>query len=659
MGKYYLNHLLCREYGDQFNADLYMSLAYDDMCDFSQASVRNMGLSFKRKGEITKAKKLFEEAAKMGDAISQYEFAQFLDQMDPDYIRSLEDASAGGLIYAKLNAYKFYLGVKQYEKAYEKLEQCVFEILSVGVKLDIPNLLLEVPKGYVIYLLGVNFGGTGEHQSNGSLVNKKTLPDLLYESTLKFEESLATKKDFLYLAATQGHAKSVAKLSIDESKTASSYILNYADINHAVEEWKKNKNKDQFGFLTALISSGSSSMFRKVIDSFLMGENTGFFTRLIDSTEHPHPVFLSFRQMCGESHTNYLIAEELRSCLNKLAQDGCFMAQYQMGWICKEIERDYYSAIKWYSKSSLGFLPALHALGELYQCGVKDFLHDSPCDMDQSLICYTQCAELDYAPSQQALGKISFYERNYGQAIKWFEMSINQNHIKANLWLSEIYKKGDGDIKECVLKLATRLLEREGVPEKTRMWAQEILKCRNVFQELSLQKSPSTILGNKISSEEINSSHDKKIFILTSITYDGPQAVAEAQVSSLMNLVGKNVSAPETKIDSQKHEKEVFVFNEELRSSIHVKEPSLAKASLITLTQAAFLDEKLMSQAEYCTQTGISFATLRDAAQSGTVRILDGRLPPSEEEGILDSALDWIGLSYPSQDILEDFSLFL
>jgi TPR repeat protein len=71
----------------------------------------------------------------------------------------------------------------------------------------------------------------------------------------------------------------------------------------------------------------------------------------------------------GHSYTRGTkILMDVQAEIETLAEKGIAMAQYFRGVIARA-HGDYATALKWFSKSAIHYLPAIHELGALYDVG--------------------------------------------------------------------------------------------------------------------------------------------------------------------------------------------------------------------------------------------------------------------------------------------------
>lgn len=668
----YLCYLLCKEYEDKFNAALYLKLDDNRCIDVtSVVKNRNFGFKLKKEGQLEKSKAAFGLAADEEDPISQYELARLLGKQDPRFETLLKSAGKN-LAHAKIELYSFYLQTKQYEKAYEKLQECAAERLHSGILFEIP-CFPSLPEDCVVYgyeaLENVFLDALGELH----FIKRPTLTEALHESAVHSHNE-EEKFHFYQLAATHGYTPSIVALidhlkeiekNNDERRLSKKLILEAKDGN------KESREK-----LLSLIKGGDELSLGEILEIAQINTKNDYYIKLIEeAAQEGHAIAICMLGMMyyraiGTPQSlgkGMKLLDEILPKIQKLAHEGQKLAQYLLGWVGLE-RQNYGMAFRWLSKSALFSLPALHKLGDLHQYGMRLGIRRSPTDPEQAKVCYVKAADLGYAPSQVMLGWLSLEQKNYEQALEWFKKGMSQGYRGCQHQLKKLHHEGEEPVRKMITELARCLVEDQNAYTGTKEWAKAVLKVsHNTFQENSIKDDPTLqaadnsqqtplVQQNALQEEEeqkidqdigINSSsHDQQILSLTDILYDNPQAVAEAHISALMSFVGKNVSIPKTQMGHQNRAKESSVFNEELRSFLPLKKPSLVnKAPLVSLTKAAFLDEKLMAQAEYFTQTDFAFRALREAAEVGTVRILDG-LPPAEEESILDSAFDWSVFSH-------------
>lgn len=647
--KLYFSYILFDKYGSHESASYFFnklnksSFIYKDVTK----GTRDFGFSLKDANSAD-AKEFFSAAADAGDPICQYELAKLSENLE-ERERLMRRAS-NLLIQADVELYKIYINTRQYGEAYCKLSQILRE-----VEVEIYGIP-QISRKFVAFNFEKAFDVILTDKGDRKLVNLPTLPDLVYE----FAESLHvgdSRRDMYNIAASQGHPASIARLFND---------ADYIFASKMFPAVKKSFENMQI-FVDWIKSSEVHAL------AFLYGEmhkkNDAFFIQLLkDERNDPKPLILFLMgQMYMEGdilEMNYDLGREMVSnnlpLIEKMATSGNSMALCCLGWFCEKISKNFSSSVRLYEKSALlGNVLSLFRLGYMNVHGASQGVR-SLFNSKQGLLCYAKCAELNYWPAYKGLFDYALAVKDYQEASKWLDLSLSKGSSILSDAIANMYhntKKTKAFIKfskikrDAALEVVHKLLENKESSVKSVEWARDFLDLNKNFygaQQNSLQEGEEKVNQK---SEEINSSsHHKQILSFTGIIYDNPQAVAEAQVSSLMNFVGKNISIPKTQMGPQNHGKEMEVFNDELRSSVYVKEPSPVDTSpLISLTPAAFLDEKLVAQAEYFAQTGISFATLQDAAGVGTVHMLGG-LPPTEEESVLDSALDWMGLSHLSED---------
>jgi TPR repeat protein len=108
------------------------------------------------------------------------------------------------------------------------------------------------------------------------------------------------------------------------------------------------------------------------------------------------------------------------------------------------VDRDTYKASKFYAAaSSLGDAEGKHNLATMYLegNGVKR-------DATYALHLYNEAAAQGYVLSQQQLGFISYDQKNYSDAAKWWSKAANNGDVESQYHLALLYLFGNGVIQD-------------------------------------------------------------------------------------------------------------------------------------------------------------------------------------------------------------------
>lgn len=706
LNKFYLEYVLFTEYGEHENAAICLSKAKNnnDLPQHIKAR-REMGFKLKKEKSLDMAKEAFWSAAEAGDPISQYELAK-LSKDDKEKYQDLLKLASNKLIQAKTEMYRFYIEDHQYEKAFYELVDILNDREDrKGLKLErIPQISGKFKE----------CNRYSPFETVSDILTGKTvqiyhppLAKLLYESASDLNKE---EQEHLYrLGTVSFYSRSIIALAFHKNTLDNSMIIKKM-ISAGRDGDSAISDK-----LIQVAMKGDIPTLTSLFEEVFFGDeynNLSYVTKVMEAASisaHPLVVYTLghiYTKVEGKFEAAERILVKLAPIIKSLAEDGNTLAQFYMGWIYEKIHLCYDKAIKSYGEAALnGSLLALYSLGRLYSSGIFLGIRMSEKDTEQGLICYTKCAELGYIPAQESLAHIALDKKDDISAMKWFEQILLQGYIPKFMRRESHFSAKEGG--KLLLTLAERMSENKDVSITIKEWLKNsmedfemkqgnekiqkgegllrkvlpIKKIQKAFEEWAISEKSqevgllqaqmllqdlSKIEAGKQQQEkteavtdfENQGTTDKKIFIMRQIKYDNPRIISESIFDAQMNFVGKNISTHKTQM-GPRHEKETGIFNEELRSFIPVKQPSLVEnAPMVSLNQAAFLDEKLTSQAEYFTQTGFAFAALREAAEVGIVHMF-GELPTAEEEGILGSALDWMGLSRLPENFLEDFSHLL
>jgi TPR repeat protein len=104
-------------------------------------------------------------------------------------------------------------------------------------------------------------------------------------------------------------------------------------------------------------------------------------------------------------------------------------------------------------------------------------LRHSPTYPEQALICYTKAAQLEYAPSQVMLGWLALRNKDYVQALRWFEKGMSQGYWCCGHRLKQLFKEGEEPVKKMIGRLAYNLFNNQEVFPNIKEWAHEVLKA--------------------------------------------------------------------------------------------------------------------------------------------------------------------------------------
>lgn len=686
MNAYYLSFIICKQYNDDVNAQIYLNLAryHDEDLPNHIVQNRNLGFVLKKADQLEKSKEAFRLSAEAGDPISQYELARLLGSRDLKF-EGLLKAAQENLAHAKVELYLFYLQTKQYEKAYEKLQECAMERLRFGVQFQIDNFP-SLPKNCVVYSYEAPEECFRGESGELVFVKKPTLPRVLHESAL-YSQNEEERFHFYHLSATQGYAPSIVKLISgfpENRRPAKDLIVS-----------SKNGDEESERKLRNLLRDGDGIAVSEILEiaQASVGE---FYIRLVeDASASKNPIIgcalgmmyyrsIGVKQDIGRGTT---LLDTVRPEITKLAEDGNKMAQYQLGWIGLEYQ-EYRMAMKWLSKSAPYFTPALHKLGDLYYYGMHFGMKSSATDPEQAKICYVKAADLGYAPSQVMLGWLALEEKSYERALEWFERGMSQGYGASRYRLGKIAKEVDTPEKQMVVKLAQRLANNQGVSSETQEWAQGILRGNEAVQAL-LQKGLSSAqsatqepikdqtVQQKPEHEEEEEKADQhespsrgegggrdtRVLSFTDVVYDDPRWVAEAQLDAALVQAGKGLQGDgglgarsSRPCEGNLLGMQKSALCDDLGLSAPAEAESKAKWPSVALPWWSTLDEKLMAQASFFAQGGVVFDTLRDALHTGAA-FLSGGLP--QEEARDDAYMfDAFFISH-LQPALHEFSHFL
>ena len=125
--------------------------------------------------------------------------------------------------------------------------------------------------------------------------------------------------------------------------------------------------------------------------------------------------------------------------LQKLAEEGYDLAQYQLADIYKELDID--KAVKWYKKAAnQGYVLAQHNLGTIYANGER-----VERDLNEAIRWDEKAMEEQgFIPSQAALGFLYLKMEKYPEAFQLLKLPAEKGYVKSQALLADIYHSGDG-----------------------------------------------------------------------------------------------------------------------------------------------------------------------------------------------------------------------
>ncbi len=688
---YYLTSVVFKEEGNQENSLIFLKLAGNSENDLLLKygnKDRENGFKFKKNGNIKESIEAFSKGADSGDPVSQYELAKVLGKDDVRYGQLLILASSS-LFQAQLFLYKFFL--KKYE--YEKANHFLMSLMEFTqrIKLTVPELP-NVDKSFK-----VRFDGNKEPEydrrldaSSGKMVKCKLQKphDVFYDAALK-EEDIQEKVHLYNLAALNGNGKSAVALYERNTQEQEGKAQGYT--KQIIQDSKKG-DIIAYNKLNDLIHKGDAITLSVMLEQFLLNIKDKYYIRILEEGSKNGSLLIrcvlaqmyygEYIDEIGEVYTEgtaILRSKDLSMAVDKIAEEGNILAQYCMGIIGKE-NRDYNAALKWFSRSAICHLPALHELGSLYERGIYTGIRAISTDPEQAEVCYRKCAELGYARSQHALGLICFHKKDFEQAIYWLEKSTAQGYKESIEYLKGVVKDGYGQefdewATQAIVKLEKiqphaviqlKQGESEEKPTQKADAQEKIISSSEALQEGAQHGQEEEFKAGGFAGIEEgppDSSNNKKVLAVIGIDYANSRSASEAQIDALLAHVEREISTKSVISSSLRPESPSSWLHHDqgLASAIpHSRQinplPKAAKEMhshalsqeeaqgprTVSLTREGIFNEKLINQAEFFVQTGVMFDTLENAAQEGGVDIIGNVVvEENKEEGFWSSLPDF------------------